>query len=545
MLTSDCLVPLTDSERQAYLEVVPQDHFLRRLLQTIDFEAFRPLLEAAYKGFGRPPLDSVFLLKVELLARQYRLSDREVIVAIQFNIAYRLFLGISLKSPLPHHTLLTYFRQRLGPERLQSVFDHLVGQARRLGLVKDRLRLKDATHIIANIAIPSTIRLVAEVRQQLLQALQPFAAERVVEETQRAEAIRLATAEAKDEDRLVERVSHVRAVLAWADTVVVQAEFTQASPKLQEKLLAALALAHKVLADRDPQAQDKVVSAHDPEVRRGKHGDFYEGYLLDVAMDADSQLLTALNVLPANGDEGADATVLIAQEEQAHGNDVEALSMDGAGYRGELLRELTAPDGLNLEVFVPPTVRIPLPMFGAEQFTLSDDGATLTCPAGQTTQKRSAHNRDPGMRYRFSTKQCVNCSLRSQCLTNPEGRSSRTVFKNDYEAEYQAAQAKAQTPAYAATRKEHPAIERKLSELVNRHDLRHARYRGRVGVLVQSLLTGLVVNLKRMVRLLFPPPEVAVGSLRAKVVLPGSASSNSTGSGAAGGTVRAEVVMVG
>jgi transposase len=397
MLTADVLLPLTDAERQAFGEVVPEDHFLRRLLQAVDFEAFRPILEAAYKGFGRPPLDSVFLLKVELLARQYRLSDRDVMAAIRFNVAHRLFLGISLHSPLPHHTLLTYFRQRLGPERLQSVFDQLVGQARRLGLVKDRLRLKDATHIIANIAVPTTIRLVAEARDQLLEALRPFAAERVAEETQRADAIRQATEEAKDEERLVQRVAHLRAVLAWADAVVEQAVFTQASPRLQERLRAALALAHKILADRDePTAGDKLRSIHDSEARCGKHGDYYDGYLLDVAMDADSQLLTALNVLPANGDEGADAAPLIAQEERAQGNDVQALSMDGAGYRGEVLRELTAPDGLNLTVFTPPSARVPLVVFGPEQFTLSADGITLTCPAGQTTSKRAPIGRDSG-----------------------------------------------------------------------------------------------------------------------------------------------------
>jgi len=128
MLTASCLVPLVDPERQMFLEVVPEDHFLRRLLQAVDFEQFRPLLESAYKAFGRPPLDCLFMLKLELLARQYRLSDREVIAAVRFNIAYRLFLGISLKSPLPHHTLLTYFRERLGPERLQQVFDNLVGK---------------------------------------------------------------------------------------------------------------------------------------------------------------------------------------------------------------------------------------------------------------------------------------------------------------------------------------------------------------------------------------------------------------------------------
>src|SRR5262249_37590628 len=213
-------------------------------------------------------------------------------------------------------------RQRLGPERLQRAFDPRVGQARRRGLVKDRLRLKDATHIIANIAVPSTIRLVAEIRDQLLEALGPFAAEQVAQEQERAEEIRLATEEAKDEERLVQRGSHLRAVLAWAGALPQQARFGQASGSAQEKLPAALAVAHKVLAGRDdPQAGDKVLSAADPEARCGKHGDYYNGYLVDVSMDADSELLTAMNVLPANGDEGADAVQLIKQEELAHGND--------------------------------------------------------------------------------------------------------------------------------------------------------------------------------------------------------------------------------
>jgi transposase len=517
MLTSDALLPLVDPERQQFLDVVPADHFLRRLLDVVDFEAFRPILETAYTGFGRPPLDAVFLFKLELLARQYRYSDREVLAAVRFNIAYRLFLQISLKSPLPHHTLLTYFRQRQGPERLQEIFDQVVAQARRLGLVKDRLRLKDATHILANIAIPSTLRLVAETRDQLLEALRPWASARVAEEEQQAEAIRVATEDATDTERLVRRVTHLRTILAWAEEIPTQEAFRQADAPAQQALRSALALAHKVLADRDdPEAGDKLRSLQDPEARCGMHGGYYDGYLLDVAMDADSEILTAVNVLPANGDEGMDAVQLITQEEQAHGNDVQAVSIDGAGYRGEVLHTLTDPAGLNLEVFVPPTERMPLTVFGPEQFTLGEDGESLTCPAGQTTSQWERSRHDTGRKYRFSKKQCSGCALRDQCLANPEVKSRR-VTKNDYEADYRAAQAKAETPAYRATRREHPAIERKLSELVNRHGARRARYRGQRKVLWQSLLIGVVVNLKRLVRLL-DLSGGAVGTVRAAVV---------------------------
>src|SRR5439155_12987942 len=109
--------------------------------------------------------------------------------------------------------------------------------------------------------------------------------------------------------------------------------------------------------------------------------------------------------------------------------------------------------------------------------------------------------------------------LREKCLADPKSKS-RTVVKNDYEAEYKAAQAKAQTPEYAKVRQEHPAIERKLSELVRRHDLRHARYRGLSKVLRQALLSGVAVNLKRMVKLCRTVPErPGTGTVRAKLVV--------------------------
>jgi IS5 family transposase len=74
-------------------------------------------------------------------------------------------------------------------------------------------------------------------------------------------------------------------------------------------------------------------------------------------------------------------------------------------------------------------------------------------------------------------------------------------------AEYAAARQKATTPGYRQVRHEHSAIERKLAEMVWQHDGRRARYRGRVRASIQYLLTGLVINVKRMVRLLLGPPQ--------------------------------------
>ncbi len=124
------------------------------------------------------------ILKLAFLQFPYRLSDREVGATAQVSMACRFFLDLSLASRWPVPSLLTQFRTRLGVERHQALFDHLVTQAREQGLVRDRLRLKDATPVLATIAVPSTLRRVAQTRQRLLAAARPYAPERVAAEEQ-------------------------------------------------------------------------------------------------------------------------------------------------------------------------------------------------------------------------------------------------------------------------------------------------------------------------------------------------------------------------
>jgi transposase len=515
MLNATECIPVTERDLEVFDATVPADHFLRRVKAIVDFHRFRDILAPYYNpSLGRPAVEPVLLLKLEFLQFQYNLSDREVLKQAQVNMAFRFFLDLSLHSPLPDPSLLTYFRERLGAEAHQQIFQDLIAQAREHGLVKDRLRLKDATHILANIAIPSTLTLVAQTRDRLLEAARPYAAERVAQEEAEAARLRTATADLPDAERLLHRVNHLRALVAWVDSWFPQVE--QQSPEGDvslQRLREALALAHHVLHDRDhPDASGKVVSAHDSEAQRGWHHQWFAGYLLDMAEDADSELIASMDVLPPSGDEAANATALIQQEEQAQGNDIEALSIDGVGFRGDLIDQWTDPNGLNLEVIVPPTEPSPAAGFPPESFQLDAATGEVTCPAGQTTRRRERNARDTGWKYRFSASQCAGCPLRQECLVNPETTGARTVIKNDYEATYRAAREKAKTLRYQEVRAQHPKVERKLGELVRWHGLRHARYRGRVKVLIQALLTGFVVNVKRLSKLL-EPPEVPTGGI--------------------------------
>jgi hypothetical protein len=403
---------------------------------------------------------------------------------------------------------LTIFRGRLGVEGHRAVFNELVAQAREHGLVKDRLRLKDATHVIADVAVPTTLALLAQIRDKLLAAAQPLEPLRTAGEQARVDVLRLSTEAISVEQRLAARVTHLREILAWVDELAPPDNANQ--NRVWQQLLAVRQLAHKILADQDnPTQGDRTLSTIDPDMRRGKHGQWYAGYLLDMMIDADSELITAIDVLPANGDEASNAVELVRQEEAAHGNDIEALSIDSVAFQGPVLRELESSEGPGLEVYVPPIAEASSEYFNPQEFTEDPVSKTVTCPAGQTTSSRERNSNDTGWRYRFPHRVCAECPLLNRCMQKLPKAHGRKVIKNEYEAEYRRMRAKVKTPQYAAVRHEHPKIERKLSELVRRHGARRARYRTRWKVLCGQLMAAFVTNVKRIGQLLCAPKVTA------------------------------------
>jgi len=507
MLKSEYYVEPTEMDLHIFEQLIPAEHYLRQVKAVIDFEYVRSAVQDCYsEDMGRSAINPVLMFKLEYLQYHYTLSDREVMVEAQVNVAYRYFLELSLNSALPVPSLLSQFRKRLGEERHQKLFDGIVAQAREQGLVKDRLRLKDATHVIANIAIPSTIQLVAQVRYQLLVSLQPYGPEQVRAAELKAERIRQMTVDLKDEERLLQRVNHLGQIVSWADEVQSQFATTKtASQPNWAQFEAALATAHKLLADQDdPQGKDRLRSGVDPEARRGKHGAYYDGYACDISLDPASEIITALNVLPANGDEAVDARTLLEAEQQAHGHRIEALSIDSIGFQGPFLRDLSDPQDLNVTVYVPPHSQgiADTPYFKTTDFQLSPDGTRLTCPNEQETQTRHRNSKDTTWVFHFKGSQCAPCPLLELCMEKLPSNHGRSVSKNDYHPEYEAARHLAQTDAYAQVRAQHPKVERKLAEIVRYHGGRRARYWGRKRVKVQFLLTGLTINIKRIVRLL-------------------------------------------
>lgn len=490
-------------DKEVFEAFVPAAHHLRKALALIPWDDFHDLLAPFYRlDKGQPAKPPVLLLKLEYLRYHYNLSDRQVIERAKTDMAFRYFLQVDRYDQIADPSSLCYFRGRLGRDGFRQVFRQVVRTARDYGLVKDRLRIKDASHVIANIAVPTTLALIAQTRDKLLAAAEPFDPTRVEGERVNIELLRESTAGQKNELRLVSRVTHLREILSWVDEVEPPPHADQ-HPAWQT-LVEQRQLAHKILADQEhPKAGHRTLSTVDPDARRGKHGQWYDGYVVDMMADADSELITEINVLPAGGDEAVDAVKLVRQEEEAQGNDIQALSMDGAGFHGPMLRELEDPEGLAVNTIVPPKKERASNLFTPNDFVEDSERQSVQCPAGERSRYRQRHSRGRGWIHRFKRTTCEGCPLLSRCMAHPlRGPFGRTVCKSDHEAEFRRARQKATTPEYEAVRAEHPKVERKLGEMLNRYGGRHARYWGQDKVWIQELMAGFATNMQRMVRLL-------------------------------------------
>jgi transposase, IS5 family len=141
-----------------YDQVVPQDHFLRQLKQIVEWERFTHKLLKLYKGeglVGRPPFDPALVLKVELIAYLYQLSERQVEVYIDENLPAKFFVGLAVDQKAPDHSTLTVFRERLMQRGKLKVFEEMLAEivqiALQSGIRFGSIQIVDSVHSVANV----------------------------------------------------------------------------------------------------------------------------------------------------------------------------------------------------------------------------------------------------------------------------------------------------------------------------------------------------------------------------------------------------------
>ena len=84
-----------------YDKIIPQNHFLRKLKENIDFSFVNPMLRMQYcKNFGRPAKEPEMMFKLLFLKKLYDLSDEALISSAQTDMAYKFFLDLEPEAKM-------------------------------------------------------------------------------------------------------------------------------------------------------------------------------------------------------------------------------------------------------------------------------------------------------------------------------------------------------------------------------------------------------------------------------------------------------------
>ena len=133
---------------------------------------------------------------------------------------------------------------------------------------------------------------------------------------------------------------------------------------------------------RDGVSKDRMVSVHDPEQRHGHKSSRrrFNGHKAAIVVDTDSQLITAVDVLPGNAPDNLGALELVEASEASTGSVVEEAIGDADGGT----RQTFADAGRQLVAKVPG--RPNRSHFPKHDFHLDLAAGSCTCPAGRVTR---------------------------------------------------------------------------------------------------------------------------------------------------------------
>jgi len=129
-----------------------------------------------------------------------------------------------------------------------------------------------------------------------------------------------------------------------------------------------------------------------------------------------------------------------------------------------------------------------------DNFVYDDQADIIICQEGYSPISKT--RQEEGYLYIFSTRACKNCQNRSLC-PKPNNRRICVFISDNHKLKLID-----NTPQRKEALIKRKMIERKFGEAKKWHGLRRARYRGKWKVAIQVLMTFLVMNAKRIVRLL-------------------------------------------
>jgi hypothetical protein len=478
-----------------------------------------------YVHHGRRSVPPSILAVVMVLQRLEGCSDREAVDRFAYDLRWRYAAGVDDEQGGFVHTVLVELRARLrasaDPDRIFRVTCELARQAGLLGV----RRVLDSAPLFDAVATQDTVTLLRGAIRGLLRACPAELASLVRAALQRDDDYAAAGKPVCDWEDAAAREQLVDALFRDGYRALDALRGVKLGPEVAKAAeLLATVIGQDIQETPDGRfiiaqgvTPDRVISVVDPQARHGHKSNArgFDGYKGHVAIDPDSEVITAAEVGAANAGDAAMAAALLADlpaavdpnappaadpatgaapTDQATAATTELAPVvygDAAYGTGALLAELDQRGITAMTKVAAPTA--PQGHFTKQQFRIDLEAGTVTCPA--RLQVPIIPARGGGGVARFG-RACQVCPLQACCTSS---RAGRTITIHPQEARLQATRHRQRDPAWRADYRAHrPTVERKLAHLLRRrHGGRRARVRGRLRVAQDWRLLAAAVNLAR------------------------------------------------
>jgi len=439
-------------------ELMPQDHFLRKLDAVVDFSFIYDEVREYYcANNGRPGIDPVVLIKYLLIGFLFGIeSERRIEREIDVNMAYRWFLGIDLDEHVPDHSTISQLRRRKfnGTDLFRKLFERVLSLCIEKELVDGKLILTDSTHMKANASRKSEVTVLVE----------------------------------KEAAWYMERLDRYEEI---------ERERLEQTGKIKPKR-------NRGARKTEPTQVEKTISATDPEAgflkRPGKPNGMH--FLDHQSVDAKNGIIVDVAVTPGNTTDAAPYLDRIEYMENHIGLEIEAVGVDSA-YDVSLVHQELSEKGIQL---IAP-INNETPKYKAEleksDFTYSKDEDTFICPQDKLLPLRRLQRSESNIsrEYRTDPKDCKNCPIKDKCLS--ASQTYRRIQVNIFEDAVKRNHAGDGTPEHREILKLRQIwCEGRFAAQKAGHNLRQTLRWGLEAAETHCLLSATALNLKRMIKCL-------------------------------------------
>jgi hypothetical protein len=510
---------------QLYLEYVGADSFYGYLASQRN-KLFRDedFAELYCPNNGRPGVPPSQLAAALLLQAYENVSDEEAKGNADYDLRWKVALGIEVEErPFAKSTLQLFRSQLILNEKMRVVFQRSLEEAKDMGYFKPRkLRVVlDTSNILGRGAVKDTYNLLADGVRKLIrslakaahQSIKDWAGENGYERYQASSIKGEATVNWDSES---ERDAFLKGIVLDVEGLLSLAEQVAKESPEWEEIEAGVGLLNQLIGQdierkgeavklKEGVAKDRLISVQDAEMRHGRKSSskLFNGYKAAIAVDSESQLITAVDVLAGNAGDATHALELTQESEANTGMDVEETVGDCA-YGSGNTRQLFADAQRKLVAKVAAHGR--QDQISKDQFQINLDEMTCTCPAGQVSRTLISHgnwkDKDEEIHkeqaFRFETAVCATCPLRAACFKT-KAKRGRTVALHPQEGLLQKARAFQKSEAFKEYSQLRQVAEHRIARLMQL-GMRQARYMGRKKTLFQLLMAATVANLTLVAR---------------------------------------------